>query len=383
LNHFVIMSPNSSIAQSPDHSIPRSSNLFREHILSLPELIEQLLPVFENETARVWTPELCASLSRVYVVGCGDSHHASLASELAFEQIGGVPCEPMTAMQFSRYASALADVNGAVIGVSVSGGVTRTIESVLRAQKRGLRTIAITSSNTTPIGQAAQHVLTTRVPDVPNAQGVIAPGARSYFASLLMLMLSAIQLGERRGAISAAEATRRRTQLRRIPDAIRSAIQHTDADARDWAQATLDARELVFCGSGPSFATALYCAAKTLEACGDPAIGQDMEEWAHLQYFAKVADTPTFVISTPQFADASRASEIVVAAQTLGRRVKQFALPQMDEVFSPFVSAIPHMLFIAHRAELMHEPYFRAFGGGRSIEGGGGISRIRTSELVA
>jgi glucosamine--fructose-6-phosphate aminotransferase (isomerizing) len=28
------------------------------------------------------------------------------------------------------------------------------------------------------------------------------------------------------------------------------------------------------------------------------------------------------------------------------------------------------------------EPYFRGFGGGRSIEGGGGISRIRTSELV-
>jgi glucosamine--fructose-6-phosphate aminotransferase (isomerizing) len=27
------------------------------------------------------------------------------------------------------------------------------------------------------------------------------------------------------------------------------------------------------------------------------------------------------------------------------------------------------------------EPFFRAFGGGRSIEGGGGISRIRTSEM--
>ena len=64
----------------------------------------------------------------------------------------------------------------AVIGVSVSGGVTRTIEGVLRAAQRGMTTLAITSSNTTPIAKAAQRVLTTRVPDVPNAQGVQVRG---------------------------------------------------------------------------------------------------------------------------------------------------------------------------------------------------------------
>jgi glucosamine--fructose-6-phosphate aminotransferase (isomerizing) len=28
------------------------------------------------------------------------------------------------------------------------------------------------------------------------------------------------------------------------------------------------------------------------------------------------------------------------------------------------------------------EPFFRAFGGGRDVSGGGGISRIRTSEII-
>ncbi|MBE0686222.1 MAG: hypothetical protein IH585_09495, partial [Anaerolineaceae bacterium] len=32
--------------------------------------------------------------------------------------------------------------------------------------------------------------------------------------------------------------------------------------------------------------------------------------------------------------------------------------------------------------ELLSEPYFRNFSGGRSKEGGGGISRIRTSETL-
>ena len=54
----------------------------------------------------------------------------------------------------------------------------------------------------------------------------------------------------------------------------------------------------------------------------------------------------------------------------------------LDEVFSPLVTSIPIELFAATRAELLGESYFRGFGGGRSQEGGGGISRIRTSDML-
>jgi glucosamine--fructose-6-phosphate aminotransferase (isomerizing) len=52
------------------------------------------------------------------------------------------------------------------------------------------------------------------------------------------------------------------------------------------------------------------------------------------------------------------------------------------ELFSPLIAAIPAELFAAHRAEVIREPFFRDFSGGRSTEGGGGISRIRTSDIV-
>ncbi len=51
-------------------------------------------------------------------------------------------------------------------------------------------------------------------------------------------------------------------------------------------------------------------------------------------------------------------------------------------MFSPLVATIPGELFAAYRAEAIGEPFFRSFGGGRSQSGGGGISRIRTSELL-
>ena len=87
-----------------------------------------------------------------------------------------------------------------------------------------------------------------------------------------------------------------------------------------------------------------------------------------------------------------------MAAKTIGRRVVSVApasagalnqlaqvhLPvaEVPEMFSPLVAAIPGSLFAAYRADAIGEPFFRGFGGGRSTEGGGGISRIRTSDIL-
>jgi len=117
-----------------------------------------------------------------------------------------------------------------------------------------------------------------------------------------------------------------------------------------------------------------------------------------LQYFAKKASTPTFVISGGE-RDGSRAREVATAALAIGRRVAVITpagkgnlypeaavqLPFTDgvpEMFQALLTILPGSLFAAYRAELLSEPYFRDFAGGRSKEGGGGISRIRSSETL-
>ena len=57
-------------------------------------------------TIRAALPEsVSQQVERVFLTGCGDSHHAAMNAELAFEQLAGLPCEPMTAMQMGRYAA--------------------------------------------------------------------------------------------------------------------------------------------------------------------------------------------------------------------------------------------------------------------------------------
>ncbi len=361
-------------------------NRFRDHIVSLPALLRELYPVFVEEARRVVAQSSLHTMQRLHLIGCGDSYMAALAAELAFEMIAGVPAEPQNAMTFARYAAEFVPTEGvAVIGISVSGGVSRTIEGVLRARKRGMCTLAVTSASHTPIAQAAEHIATTRVPDLPTPDGVQVPGARSYIASMLMLYALALAIAEARGHhTSAWHAT-----LAAAAEATEATLTQCDAPARALAEQTRHAPVMVFCGSGPNYATALFGAAKVLEACGDHTVGQDVEEWAHLQYFAHTDATPTFLISAYE-RDASRAQEVKIAMQTIGCRVIEVS-PQPDaalrtapypEVFAPLVMGIPLMLFAAYRAEVKGETYFRGFGGGRSIEGGGGISRIRTSQIV-
>ncbi len=376
-------------------------NTLLAQIHSLPALIRESVKSFDEAVRTTLDDHFCQSLRRLFVTGCGDSHHAALCAELAFETLTGLPAEPMTALQFARYAVGYLPQAGrganCVVGLSVSGEVARTVEALTLARQAGAVTLALTATPGSRVAEAAERVLLTRTSPLPEPPGAVTPGVRSFVANQLVLMLVGVRIGEARGRLTATEATTIRREIQSLADAAARVLETCDEPARALAETWADAQDFVFCGGGPNYGTALYSAAKILEASGDPALGQDMEEWAHLQYFARSAPTPTFFISAGG-RDLSRAVEVAVAAQAIERRVVAICPPSaaallaaasrilplpdgVREMFTPLIAAIPGALFAAYRADVLGEPFFRAFGGGRSTEGGGGISRIRSSEM--
>ncbi len=384
--------------------ISKNRSPLHQQVDTLPEMVETMMDELVTAVRHTLTPALSQKISRVFTTGCGDSYFAPLNAELAFEQLAGLPCEPMTAMQFARYAVGFLPEPGRgsnlVLAVSVSGGVSRTVEAMTLARQAGATAVALTGNATGPLGQAAEFVLETAVPPLPaELQGLIVPGTRSYVASQLALYLCAIQLGEHRSHLTKATANQLRRELAHTADLMAHTIARSDKATRQAAEAWHDADHFVFCGAGPNVGTALFNAAKILEASGDTAVAQDTEEWAHLQYFGRQVATPTIFIGAGGW-DEGRALELVTAAKAIGRRVAVIAPqdsqlanhPEADfrwetavptrECFSPLLTCLPGTLFAATRAQLLGEPYFRGFGGGRSIEGGGGISRIRSSAQI-
>lgn len=372
-------------------------NSMIEQVHSLPELIRQNLMSLDEQVRASLEPSLCRSLERLTLTGCGDSHHAALCSELAFESLAGLPTEALTALHFARYSAYCQPSNSAVMGISVSGEVARTVEALNVARQKRLPTIAITAASDSRLAHSADFTISTFVGPFPETPGSVTPGVRTFTASLLCLYLSAIQLGQVRGMIDTTQASALRRELLELAGAAESLIETAGSTVQSLVQTWKNASQFVYLGGGPNYGSALFCAAKMLEASGDPSLGQDTEEWAHLQYFGREPATPTILISAGE-GDRTRMTEVAVAAQSIGRRLAMvtpggntfnlqpdglFSLPDgVREIFSPLLAVIPGMLLAAYRAELLGEAFFRGFGGGRSIAEGGGISRIRTSQMI-
>lgn len=290
--------------------------------------------------------------SRVYLVGCGDSHYCGLATRFAFERWSGIPTEALESLEFSRYAIEAAPSDSLVIAVSNSGRVTRTVECALFARERGMSTLGITYNPESRLAETASMLLPWSYEDVG-----FGPGTLSYLASLTSLYAVALRLSVLSGRFSAADVASRLLAL----SALGEALEHTIAASQPVAQAIATTIEptgaLTIIGGGPNYGTALFGMAKFIEAAAFNAVGQELEEWAHEQYFCTGPGSHTLVIASSG-ASVDRAREQLRAVRDVGGRAiaicdasdaetaaqADVVLPARglaDELLSPIVNAIP------------------------------------------
>lgn len=279
----------------------------REQTGPVGERIRELLPARE-----------CASAGPVYLTGDGDSYHAACAAEMAFESLAGVTCEPVSALRFAEYAAPWlppAPARPLVVAISASGRTQRVVQAIEAARRHGALTIAMTSTPGGPVTQAADRCL---VFDLPRPEP--SPGIRTYQASLLGLLLTAIRLAEARGHHAEPRDRALRQELAALPAMVEATASAVKDQCRAVAGMAADSPVLVMAGSGPSYGTALFSAAKMTEAAGVFAAGQDLEEWCHVESLAYPDDMPVFVIAPPGRSHW-RAAELAALARRQGRQV--------------------------------------------------------------
>jgi glucosamine--fructose-6-phosphate aminotransferase (isomerizing) len=281
-------------------------------------------------------------------------------------------------MLAGRYLMEGADAGWLVIGISSSGEVARTVEALEQAHRAGARTLALTCTPNSSLTKAADGSIVADLPAHP-----VGPGLISYLAALLGVLAI--------GASLAAGDSRRRLLelLGELPERMAGALDPQSDQGRAFADAVSDSAQGVLLGSGPAFGAAGFAAAKVIEACGLAYHAQDVEEWAHLEYFQAPADTPTWIL-TSGGREATRIDEVEQAARAVGRRLevtRWVGSPSWSaderEALSPFGLWPAPVAFAQRLMERLDREPFRAFGGGRSRTEGGGASRIRSSQRLA
>jgi len=350
----------------------------RDNLERLDDLVRSNLP---RQACRRWTG--------VLLTGCGDSFYAGLASELAFETWTGLPVDVQPSLQGGRYAIPSMRTPAVVFSVSHSGRVSRTIETVALARAYGLDSVAVSGNPDSPITREAHWILAHSLQTSGQT-----PGVRSYTQAQLFLMLAAIHIGECREVLSQAQAVALKQALLGTADILEAGIDETNRLARTLAEQWRDMGQFLVIGGGPSYANALFSAAKLVEACGVNAIGQDLEEWAHIQFFLRMPRLPTILIAPPGrcFDRALELAEVIQRLSGLAtvvgpqdeRTLKQHAAhyfgihDKVDEALSPLLTSMPAELLACHLAYVAEERFFRADGRGVGV----GRGRITDSRIV-
>jgi glutamine---fructose-6-phosphate transaminase (isomerizing) len=254
----------------------------------------------------------------LYLIGAGDSHHAGHAAEMAFETISGIACKAISAQRFADYGApslALRPGRPVVIGASASGRTPEVVAAMERAREHGARTIAVTGGRDSPAARAADDHIVLELPDLARS-----PGIRTYQATLLGLLVIAVELS----AVRRTGSGDRPEALRKELAALAGPLEETAATQRERCRAvaelTATSPTVAVLGGGPNLGTALFSAAKLVEALGVAAMAEDLDEWWHVGRRVSPADRPLFVVAPPGRSHA-RAVQVAAAARRLGRRV--------------------------------------------------------------
>ena len=102
-----------------------------------------------------------------------------------------------------------------VVATSASGGTKRVVQAIERAKEHGALTLALTGTPNSAVTQVADRTLVVELP-----QKERSPGIRTYQASLIGMLLVAIQLGEKQSKCYQEEANILRQELAALADVV-------------------------------------------------------------------------------------------------------------------------------------------------------------------
>ena len=339
---------------------PMSPDVLIRQAESLPALARDATTGFDEAVRSAFEPGDLAGVNRVYLTGDGDSYHAAEAAALAFEEFAGITCEPLSAQRFLDYGADFMPIysptSTLVVGISASGRTERGLQALERARERGALTAAVTGKAGSPFTQTAHRSIIVDIEDYGPS-----PGIRTYHANLAGLLLLAARLGEAKKRVSEAEAAALVAEIENLEGVMTATLEAGRATATELVDAWKDADRIIFAGSGPSYGTAMFAAAKVVEASGVFAVGQDLEEWAHVERFAHPRDLPDMplVVIAPPGRSRWRAAPLAELGCRLGRRVAvaaaagdeemsahaDFVFPVMGEVREAFSPLVYHLVF--------------------------------------
>jgi glucosamine--fructose-6-phosphate aminotransferase (isomerizing) len=331
--------------------------------------------------------------AHIWMTGSGDSLFAAQAVLPGLERWAGLRGTAVSAIDFARYRTPLLTDRDVLWAISNSGRAARTREAVGLARDKKILTIGVAGSAAGPLASAVDVTMLRQVEeltDIDSGRRGIFLNMVEFLAAMYALYFAGLKLGVARGALTENESDRILRDCKTAIASVGEIAARCEPAAEKLAGELRNLDTIWVIGAGPSFGTARYCAAKFHEQLPWNGIPEDLEEWAHLQYFLTLEwkeRSAVFVLAPPGNS-LDRAEELVEGIHAVGGRAvvvahaahglfplanSTFRIDGVDgEFLSAFTYHLPAQILILYLARLRgHEPFaLRRADGNRLIRNG-------------
>ncbi|MBM3925252.1 MAG: glutamine--fructose-6-phosphate transaminase (isomerizing) [SAR202 cluster bacterium] len=305
----------------------------------------------ELENFPISQPDL-RKLKKVFLVGCGTSLHAAMVGRHFIEGIAQLPAEAESASEF-RYRNPVVDKDTLVVSIGQSGETADTLAAMEYVKRRGARLITICNNEGSQASRLAEGTLYMR-----SGPEMAVASTKTFMASLSLLALLAVYLGQSRGSLSAEEQARLLAELARLPNLLGEVLSHQKL-YKKLARDLYKYNHLLYLGRGILQPIALEGALKLKEVSYIHAEGYAAGEMKHGPIaiiddkLATVALAPRNdlyekMLNNIKEVKARDGLVLAVAAQgdqAIAAEVDHVAyIPQTSELSTPFLAAAPLQL---------------------------------------
>jgi glucosamine 6-phosphate synthetase-like amidotransferase/phosphosugar isomerase protein len=355
-------------------------NPLRNQCFSLIDLCSVQVQTSKDGLSHSIPAAVLKDIRRIILTGCGDSAIAALAARPVFERFvssKGIHVVYQNSIDASRYLEHPPELTGQtlVVIISVSGMAPRLLENVRRANILGCISLAITNNIKSPLALESKYVLDTNTPKVE----FDSPGLRSYYASLVSLMLLAAAIGDSHSSNHINTVEEIAGDIKKYSLSYKDELNWIDEELFGIAEAWSGLEGFELIGDGADKASNMFVSAKFAEAAGVMAAVTDSESWFHVNMFANNPQKiGTILLGSLNGNNKSRISEIITLARAIKRPVLLIAdgslrnfglddtfpfcrIPNLDPglvYISTVMNFVPGSILVSYIAALRKNDYF-------------------------
>jgi len=303
------------------------------------------------------------NISRVLILGCGTSYHASLIGKYLIETIAGISTEIDLSSEF-RYRDNVIDKKTLVISISQSGETADTSEALIAAKKQGAITVGLTNVEMSKIARDADFTVYTKAgPEI----GVAS--TKAFTTQIITIYMLSVYMSQNTNKTNIEQRKELIHSLISLPKLMQIALE-LDSKIKDLAKEFHTYKNFIYLGRGINYPVALEGSLKLKEISYIHAEGYAAGEMKHGP-IALIDENMPVVLIAPKHGNyfqkimgnfqeiKARGGRIIVVTSDssfqnqLGKDDRIILIPECSEMLSPLVTVIPLQFLAYHIANFL------------------------------